>query len=259
MENRNDPARIYGDQNDAKMPVVKAEQPSQNALGEHVANDATTRAHATKREAVRSISGNRSKKPKKEREPVNRATATATTHDDIQVEREDSAWDALGERFKDAADAGRCIDLTGDSGEGAKTVSRDEAASDFASLPTPVNPSTIVHDALAPSSRPEDENPELQPLWNILKQVIEALQKAREKVSQALEARNGWGSAKSARRGRLRSIICDINRKMSVIQQFCNDHPDAVVNSNKAVEKVESMNRLVAKANVFIDNFNSRV
>eukprot|EP00548_Thalassiothrix_antarctica_P009916 CAMPEP_0194163012 /NCGR_PEP_ID=MMETSP0152-20130528/79809_1 /TAXON_ID=1049557 /ORGANISM="Thalassiothrix antarctica, Strain L6-D1" /LENGTH=125 /DNA_ID=CAMNT_0038872961 /DNA_START=44 /DNA_END=422 /DNA_ORIENTATION=+ len=114
----------------------------------------------------------------------------------VEFEREDSEWDALGERFRQAAAEGRYYELNDDVKEDgivsgvAKNLSSAEAAADFSSLQAPVNPSTIVHDKKRQQEEEEEEDTELKPYWQLLRNVMESLRSARDELDRSFDENN---------------------------------------------------------------------
>ncbi len=94
----------------------------------------------------------------------NSSTSCTDASQDLQLERENSAWDTLGERFVCAASDGRCIDLSNDNT--ITTLSASRAQEEFATKPAPIDPSTIVQPNQATASQQETANDlRLEPLW----------------------------------------------------------------------------------------------
>jgi len=172
-----------------------------------------------------------------------------TTAPDVEIERENSAWDALGERFEDAASKGRYIDLT-DAQEGGTQLSPSRAQSDFSSKPAPVDPSSIVQQQHP--LFPMNENSALAPLWNYISNIIGYLRTARESL---MRAANGGGGSDAET---MIPSLHEINRSMYKIQTFVNKHSPLVADSPRAQQRVEELNLLVYKANVFIQKINSQ-
>ena len=86
-----------------------------------------------------------------------RSTSCTDGSQDVQLERENSAWDTLGERFFHAASDGRYIDLSNDDNTGT-TLSASRAQEEFAAKPAPIDPSTIVHQSQATASQSQQES-----------------------------------------------------------------------------------------------------
>ena len=172
---------------------------------------------------------------------------TTSTNDipDVEIERENSAWDALGERFEDAASNGRYIDLTTETH--GKMLDASRAQADFSVKQAPIDPSTIVQQQ---QYLPTNEDPALAPLWEYVSDTLDSLRSARESLCSA------------ANRGKhadsMRLALAGINRNMRRIQRFVNAHSDIVADSCIATKRIEELNLLVHKANVFIEKINQK-
>ena len=176
---------------------------------------------------------------------------------DVTIERENSAWDALGERFQAAAAKGRYLDLTADDdgSDSSRKLSVETAKQDFAAAPAVVNPSTIVQPAVtAPmttaTSTGETDDSTLEQLWSLIACTIEALQEAR----RSLQTKYMTVSLTCDLHSRLKRI----NDSVDQIQEYVMSHEDEVCDSSLAMRRLEELNLLVHKANVFVTQFNSR-
>mmetsp|Transcript_40254 Transcript_40254/g.83844 ORF Transcript_40254/g.83844 Transcript_40254/m.83844 type:complete len:338 (-) Transcript_40254:89-1102(-) len=182
---------------------------------------------------------------------------------DVEIERENSAWDALGERFQEAASRGRYIDLTEQAEnksrrDGPRVVSAENARREFARLEAPVDPSTVVAPATAVSTESagrtnvrEAENPVLQPLWDLIAETIFKLQSAREILAPLAHNQH------DQRIQNVHGFLEGVNLNMAYIQEFVEWHSDPVANSTAACRRIQDLNLLVHKANIFINQINS--
>ena len=178
---------------------------------------------------------------------------------DIEIERENSAWDALGERFQDAASNGRYLDLTNDYDVEEPThhtqqqLSANQARQDFQAVAAPVYPSTTVQYAQSQDRNTNScPNPQLQELWDLITGTIDALKETREKLS------NPDFSSKLEAENSIRSSINGINRSVSDMGRYVKRHGDLVLSYSVAVRRIEELNLLVHKANIFINQFNKQ-
>ena len=171
--------------------------------------------------------------------------------DDVVLERENSAWDLLGERFQKAATDGRYVDLSEEKDGGQLDAS--DAAKSFAGLKKPVDPSTIVHHSESTSNNNNNnhtvDDPLLAELGSLVTNLVTKLKATREKL---------LNPTSNPRPNALRGQIKQINQLSKRLQKFVNRNSEAVMNSDVAVRRVEAMNLLVCKANILITNYNSR-
>ena len=169
--------------------------------------------------------------------------------DDVVLERENSAWDLLGERFQKAATDGRYVDLSEEKDGGQLDAS--DAAKSFAGLKKPVDPSTIVHHSESTSNNNNHtvDDPLLAELGSLVTNLVTKLKATREKL---------LNPTSNPRPKALRGQIKQINQLSKRLQKFVNRNSEAVMNSDVAVRRVEAMNLLVCKANILITNYNSR-
>ena len=171
--------------------------------------------------------------------------------DDVVLERENSAWDLLGERFQKAATDGRYVDLSEEKDGGQLDAS--DAAKSFAGLKKPVDPSTIVHHSESTSNNNNNnhtvDDPLLAELGSLVTDLVTKLKATREKL---------LNPTSNPRPAALREQIKQINQLSKRLQKFVNKNSEAVMNSDVAVRRVEAMNLLVCKANILITNYNSR-
>jgi hypothetical protein len=174
------------------------------------------------------------------------------TDPDVQIEREDSAWDALGARFENAASEGRYIDLT-DEAEDRK-LSPSQATADFAAMEVPIDPSTIVQPESLPRQH-QNEDKKLTPLWSQITEAVRALKEVRTELCRMLD---NDGTLFVVSFGHAVSMLQKINKRMKKIQNFCNDHAELVTNSAQATRRVEELNKLVHKANIIGAQCNRR-
>lgn len=109
--------------------------------------------------------------------------------DDVQIESENSAWDALRDRFESAAQDGSFIDLTDELSTAGRALSASDATESFNQLPVPVAAHTLVG---APASATVDlrggaETPHaLKPVKYAIHNVLEKLKTAREQLLDAM-------------------------------------------------------------------------
>ena len=200
-----------------------------------------------------------SKKRRREEALATHTTTTGNTlnqnndvdndDDDVVLERENSAWDLLGERFQKAATDGRYVDLSEEKDGGQLDAS--DAAKSFAGLKKPVDPSTIVHHSESTSNNNNHtvDDPLLAELGSLVTNLVTKLKATREKL---------LNPTSNPRPKALRGQIKQINQLSKRLQKFVNRNSEAVMNSDVAVRRVEAMNLLVCKANILITNYNSR-
>lgn len=195
--------------------------------------------------------------------PPPEATTTTDNNDDAGVEilRENSAWDALGERFQMAASDGRYIDLTEHEPRQRGTAA---AAAEFQALEAPVDPSTMVPASAAAlekkeNSREKNDPPALTLLWDLINSAVETLKNVRLILVEEIE-RLGKNSLQGISFKRdTRKTVHMIDQRMLKIQKHVKKHQRLIMDSDAAVERVQNLNLLVQKANVLIAQVNAKV
>jgi hypothetical protein len=180
----------------------------------------------------------------------NPSTSCTDASQDVQLERESSAWDTLGERFFCAASDGRFIYLSNDNT--ITTLSVSLAHEEFAAKPAPIDPSTIVQPNQATASQQETANDSrLEPLWLYITNVIDQIQHARRLIIRAMDRK--YGDEEDS----IRHSLHDINNgHMRRIQTFVSQNGKLVTESPVAQHLIHELNQLVHKANIFIQQFN---
>lgn len=213
--------------------------PSTSSSTAAVVGGQQAREEVTDKEAVVTTSGMSS--------PSNRQqTAAARQDDDVILERENSAWDVLEERFQQSAADGRYLDLTNDHGT-VHELGVSDAVEAFAATDLPVDPSTIVHTEEPPTEE-QKQTPLvtqlLAELGTLINTLVAKLKTTREKLLRGgLQDKNE---------------IVSINRLSKQLQRFVNGNGDAVMESAVAVRRIENMNLLICKANTLIAAYNNR-
>ena len=190
--------------------------------------------------------------------------------EDVEISKENSAWDALEERFEQAAANGLYLDLTQDDDDdvegGAKPLSAETARQDFSKASFPQDPSTMVHDSTTlPSAaaalttttttRKDEEPEELQELWMLISDTIRALEAARGDLQRACSG--GQDRLRKDMLKRNHDHVAHINKRVKRIQSFVKKYPTVTTDSARAVRRIEELNLLVHKANIFINKFNT--
>lgn len=197
------------------------------------------REKVTGKEAVVTTSGMSS--PFNQQQP-----AAAQQNDDVILERENSAWDVLEERFQQSAADGRYLDLTEDHGT-VHELGVSDAVEAFAATDLPVDPSTIVHTEEPPTEEHRQTplvTQLLAELGTLINTLVEKLKTIREKLLR--------GAVQDKKE------IMSINRLSKQLQKFVNHNSDAVMESGVAVRRIEGMNLLICKANTLITAYNDR-
>jgi len=168
--------------------------------------------------------------------------------DDVVLEKENSAWDVMGERFQQAAAEGRYLDLsfTGQQAEKQKLGVSDAAAA-FAALPKPVDPTTIVQPSLVTNKKQlhHEDDPLLAELGTLVNELVTKLKATRERLLGTHATTN------------LFQDVTEINHLTGLLQHFVDENSDAVMNSAVAIRRIETMNLLVCKANTLITAYNN--
>lgn len=162
--------------------------------------------------------------------------------DDVILERENSAWDALEERFKRNAAEGNYIDLTV---EGGRKISETKAAETFEAIRQSGEASSTVNNAavaaavaaVEPSS---DNNAVLNQLGNLIQKTVKDLQNVRGNLMTTMQENKGPRAS-----AQLRNFLASIGRTTHQIQRFVN-------------RNIEKMNLLVMKANTLITAINQK-
>ena len=191
--------------------------------------------------------------------PPETATTTDKNNDDAGVEilRENSAWDALGERFQRAASDGRYIDLTEHEPRQRGTA---QAAADFEALEAPVDPSTLVA-AAAPLETKENsaDPPALTLLGDLINSAVEALKHVRLILVGEIERLGDKNQHQGGYKKDTKRTVYLIDQRMLNIQKHVGKHQAVIMGSHVAVERVQNLNLLVQKANVLIAHVNEKV
>jgi hypothetical protein len=168
------------------------------------------------------------------------------------LEAENTAWDCLRESFETAASQGRYVDLS-DEGSNA-SLSVDAARDEFASLPVPRDPSSMVASSSGSSSSSARDNAtaavsdELLPLARAIARTLVRLGKTREGMVSAL----GQGEELSS------SFLTSVNREVAAVQRQVDKHADSLVSCAKMMANVTDLNRVVYKANILVNEYNSQ-
>lgn len=185
---------------------------------------------------------------------------------DVELQQENSAWDVLGERFTEAAASGRYIDLTehnnATTGTGGSTLTAAAAQTNFLALRAPVNPSTIVQPVRAAAAATSPQDPALDPLWGMVSTAVKKVTATRTKlVHAASKQRSIMDTTKHLQHScdyarLLTPMLNDINISMNSIAKFVDANIELVSRSDLALRRVQELNQLTHKANVFVHQLN---
>ena len=200
--------------------------------------------------------------------------------DDLILEREDSAWDVLGERLKRNAAEGRYLDLTSDdpSKDLGTVLSVEDATRAFEAMERPkADPSSMVPNGNASNGteiaaaavaaagdganvKDTHDDPVLAGLSTLIHDAVDELKKSRERLLQIMSGAAGKDGRRrySSKRGTLIRMLKSLNQSMKAIQKYVNRHSKIVMGSTVTVERIERMNLLVFKANALITACNDR-
>mmetsp|Transcript_17097 Transcript_17097/g.21054 ORF Transcript_17097/g.21054 Transcript_17097/m.21054 type:complete len:238 (+) Transcript_17097:165-878(+) len=167
----------------------------------------------------------------------------------VEIEAENSAWDSLKESFVAAAAKGQYLDLTQGS---VIEISAEEADKEFSTKPVPIDPKSIVQcEKNADNGSGPDldliKQAKLKPIRDGIKSVLMLLQHARKCILEALLQKLPLSV----------NLTNDVNWGVDILQKLINQVDyDTFYMSQDTVKSVESLNRLVAKANVLISEYN---
>lgn len=188
------------------------------------------------------------------------AAASMNDDDDVVLQKENSAWDSLEERFQQGAANGRYLDLSSD---GVQELGVAEAAQSFAAIDVPNDPSTMVHTSASTSSgakqqqQEEEPSPLLIELGGHVSRLVEKLKKARETLMMRPPRAATTVNEISEDLVDLTTTINEINCMATKLQQFVNQNSDDVSDSAVAIRRIENMNLLIHKANALISGYNN--
>lgn len=171
--------------------------------------------------------------------------------DDVVIESENSAWDALRDRFESAAQQGGFIDLTDESSSTGQTLSASEATESFNELPVPVAAQTMVGAStpVAMDLTNSTETPDaLKPIKDAIHDVLDKLKAAREQLLGAMRT----GEEVLAKE------IKAINRSVTVLQKKVNSFAEELQGAPRLMHQIEELNKVVMKANILIQQYNKQ-
>lgn len=187
----------------------------------------------------------------------------------MEIERENSAWDALGERFETAARKGCYLDLTGE-GEATELTAQDasavwekdqdpeallksQAASSNSTQPKAAAQEVIevmdsddeAEAAAAPQTASRPSVDPLHELWDLMRNALTSLSLARTQL-KGMDPRCS-------------ETVRTVDRLITQqIQQFIDANATLVLKSQAAIQRIQNINSVVFKANILINDFKKR-
>jgi len=166
----------------------------------------------------------------------------------VLIEAENSAWDCLGDRFAEAAAAGRAFDLTGNG----RLVTEDEARHDFSALPKLAAPGSIVAPEPTTATRETRGDDPLSEVRRRASEVVSKLTRVRESLVDAIESAHPQTQHAS-----LHCFLQGINGAVKRLSE-CVAKNEAALDSDDCIRSdLENLNGLVLKSNILVSRFNS--
>ena len=184
--------------------------------------------------------------------------------DEVLLEREDSAWDALKQRFVQAAARGAYIDV--ESGDVLSSRDAEISAASEAAISSAIN--SAIPAAMTGSERPIAPIP-FAPIPSAVHAIATELRAAREQLvalrntlvtNFASLARLGKRETQSALSALKLTLVQvkGVNARISTVQTLVNDNLTLVRADAALLRQIKILNMVATKANILIHDVNRK-
>lgn len=182
--------------------------------------------------------------------------------DELIIEKENSAWDVLEERFKKNALEGKYLDLTDDTTNGGRVLSVSDAAAAFSAMKQSsgeISMGATMENLCDGGNSSSELNGDATNglsgnatyLGFLIQLTVSDLKYAREHLVKVMQ--DECRSSDSLKR-----LLKIIGRRTRDIQKYVDNNSNFAVELPSAIDKVERMNLLVMKANALITACNEK-